>query len=309
MPTSQPSESVRGPRIASLLPGATEIALALGLRESLVAVSHSCDFPGRVARLPRVTRTRIPKDAPSREIDRIVRAALARGESLYELDAERLDELSPDLVLTQGICQVCAVGPGEVARALPTVSSAPEVLSLEPRTLEETFAAIRQVGQAASRSARAERLVAALRRRVNAVRGRGRRARRPRVAFLEWIDPPVCGGHWNPELVALAGGEDGIGRPGEPSRTLAWEELLEWRPEVLVAACCGYSAERTRAELSLLRSRPGMADLPCMRNGCVYVADGIALFSRPGPSLVTSLEVLWSMLAAAGTETHAPPFA
>jgi iron complex transport system substrate-binding protein len=304
MPISRPSESGRHPRIASLLPGATEIVLALGLRESLVAVSHSCDFPGRVARLPRVTRTRIPKEAPSREIDRIVREALGRGESLYEVDAERLDGLSPDLIITQGICQVCAVGPGEVARAMPALRSAPDVLSLEPRTLQETFAAIREVGSATGRSGRAERVVAALGRRVDAVRARSRaRGRRPRVAFLEWIDPPICGGHWNPELVELAGGEDGLGRPGEPSRTLEWDELLDWRPEVLVAACCGYSAERAGAELAFLRARPGVSDLPCMRNGRVYLADGIALFSRPGPSLVASLELLAAMVEGSITPT------
>jgi hypothetical protein len=146
MPTSRSPDPVRRPRITSLLPGATEIALALGLGESVVAVSHSCDFPGRVAPLPRVTRTHVPKEAASREIDRIVRESLARGESVYEVDAERLDELAPDLILTQGICQVCAVGPGEVARAMPTLRSAPDVLSLEPSTLEETFAAIVAVG-------------------------------------------------------------------------------------------------------------------------------------------------------------------
>jgi iron complex transport system substrate-binding protein len=285
-------------RIASLLPGATEIALALGLRDSLVAVSHSCDFPGRVARLPRVTRTRIPKEAPSREIDRIVREALARGESLYQVDAECLDKLEPDLILTQGICQVCAVGPGEVARAMPALRSAPDVPSLEPRTLDETFEAILQVGQATGRACRASQVVAALGRRVDAVRERCHRTRRPRVAFLEWIDPPICGGHWNPELVELAGGEDGLGHPGEPSRTVTWEELVAWQPEVLVAACCGYSAERTRAELGLLRSRPELAALPCVRNGRVHVADGVSLFSRPGPSLVASLELLETLVGA-----------
>jgi iron complex transport system substrate-binding protein len=297
MPTSSPPDPGRGPRIASLLPGATEIALALGLRRSIVAVSHSCDFPGRLARLPRVTRTRIPKDATSCEIDRIVRAALAQGESLYQVDAECLDRLKPDLILTQGICQVCAVGPGEVAKALPALSSQPEVLSLEPRTLDETFAAILRVGDATGRVRRAERVVCALKRRVDAVRSDVRRPRRrPRVAFLEWIDPPICGGHWNPELVELAGGEDGLGHPGEPSRTLAWDELLDWQPEVLVVACCGYTAERTRADLALLCSRPDIVQLPCSRSGRVYVADGVSLFSRPGPSLVTSLEVLAEIL-------------
>src|SRR5712691_6014628 len=184
MPISFPSERRRGPRIASLLPGATEIVLALGLEDALVAASHSCDFPGRVSRLPRVTRTRIPVDAPSREIDRIVRAALARGESLYEVDAERVDALSPDLIVTQGLCEVCAVGPGEVQRALPSLRSSPTVPALEPRPLEETFAAITLVGETTGRRDCAERVVAGLRRRVEA--GRDRRsanARRPRVAF------------------------------------------------------------------------------------------------------------------------------
>jgi iron complex transport system substrate-binding protein len=299
MPISFRSERRGGARIASLLPGATEIVLALGLEDQLVAVSHSCDFPGRVPSLPRVTRTRVPHNAPSAEIDRIVRAALARGESLYEVDAERLDALAPDLIVTQGLCQVCAVGPGEVERTLPSLHSSPEVLSLEPRTLDETFASIMLVGEATDHRWRAERVVAHLRGRVDAVRGRrSAGAYRPRVAFLEWIDPPIAGGHWNPELVALAGGEDGLGRPGVPSRTIAWEELLAWQPEVLVAACCGYSAEQTRGELARFRARPGIAQLPCIRNGRVHVADGVSLFSRPGPSLVDSLEQLEGMLAA-----------
>jgi iron complex transport system substrate-binding protein len=293
MPTSHSGK----PRIASLFPGATEIALALGLGESLVAVSHSCDFPGRVARLPRVTRTRIPTQAPSREIDRLVREALARGESLYELDADRLDELEPDLILTQGICQVCAVGPSEVARAMPALRSAADVLSLEPTTLDETFAAIVEVARVAGCASRARRVVDALGRRVNAVRQRCRgRRRRPRVAFLEWLDPPICSGHWNPELVELAGGQDGLGHAGVPSRTVTWEGIRAWAPEILVAACCGYSAERTRTELAVLRSRPELAEMPCVRNARMHVADGVALFSRPGPGLVTSLEVLETLL-------------
>jgi iron complex transport system substrate-binding protein len=272
--------------------------LALGLEDALVAISHSCDFPGRVSRLPRVTRTCIPLDAPSDEIDRIVRAALARGESLYQVDAVRLDALAPDLIVTQGLCEVCAVGPGEVQRALPSLRSSPEVLALEPRTLEESLAAILLVGEATGYRDRAERVVAGLRRRIDAVRAhQSAGTRRPRVAFLEWIEPPISGGHWNPELVALAGGEDGLGRPGMPSRSISWDELLAWEPEVLVAACCGYSAERTRRELTCFYAQPGVAELPCVRNGRVHVSDGVKLFSRPGPSLVESLERLAEMLA------------
>jgi iron complex transport system substrate-binding protein len=284
------------PRIASLLPGATEIALALGLRTSLVAVSHSCDFPGRVARLPRVTRTSLPLGAPSREIDALVRAALARGESLYRVDGPALDALRPDLILTQELCRVCAVGPAEVSQVLPALRCAPAVLSLGPTTLEGVFLAIGEVGAATGRARRAERVVAALRRRVDAVRARRRPGPRPRVAFLEWLDPPICGGHWNPELVELAGGRDGLGAAGAPSRAVSWEELRDWCPEVLVVACCGYSAERSRADLDAMRVLPGAAALPCFRSGRVYLLDGTALFSRPGPSLVPSLELLAGLL-------------
>jgi iron complex transport system substrate-binding protein len=291
--------SSRPERIVSLLPSATEIVRALGLESSLVGVSHSCDFPGRIAALPRVTRTLVPKDAPSAAIDEVVRECLARGESLYRIDVETLDRLRPDLVITQALCEVCAVGPGEMSRALPELRSAPEVLTLEPHTLEDALENIRDVGRAAGRETAAAALVASLRRRIAAVRARtARRTTRPRVAFLEWADPPMCGGHWNPELVELAGGCDGLGRAGEPSRTLAWEEIFAWRPEVLVLACCGFTAERNRRELDLLRARPGFARLPCARTGRMYVMDGVTHFSRPGPGLVDSLEALAAILGA-----------
>jgi iron complex transport system substrate-binding protein len=298
MPTWSPPPE----RIASLLPSATEIVRALGLESSLVAVSHSCDFPGRVAALPRVTRTRVPKDASSAEIDAVVREHLASGASLYELDVELLDRLGPDLVITQALCDVCAVGPDEVGRALPALRSSPAVLTLEPRTLDGAFGTILEVGHAVARAAEAAALVATLRRRVERVRERTvRRGGRPRVAFLEWVDPLISGGHWNPELVELAGGCDGLGRPGHPSRRVEWDEILEWRPEVLVLACCGYTAERSRQEIVLLRDRPGFDGLPCARTGAIYVMDGVGHFSRPGPSLVDSLEALAAILQSASS--------
>ncbi|MBA3260082.1 MAG: cobalamin-binding protein [Gemmatimonadales bacterium] len=294
MPISYPPE-----RIASLLPSATEIVRALGLEASLVAVSHSCDFPGRIESLPRVTRTRVPKAAPSGEIDAVVRDCLTQGESLYEIDVEALDRLQPDLVITQALCEVCAVGPGELSRVIPALQSVPEVLTLEPHTLEGAFQSIVEVGRATGRVEEAESLVASLRCRVAAIRVRtARRSVRPRVGFLEWIDPPMCGGHWNPELVELAGGRDGLGRAGQPSRTLRWEEILEFQPEVLVLACCGYTAERTGRDVALLRQHPGFADLPCSRTGRIYVLDGVTRFSRPGPGLVDSLEALAAVLGA-----------
>jgi iron complex transport system substrate-binding protein len=159
------------------------------------------------------------------------------------------------------------------------------------------FGAIEVVGAAVGRSEEAELLVKDLRRRVDAVRTRSAAlARRPRVAFLEWADPPICGGHWNPELVELAGGRDGLGRRGEPSRRVAWEDLLAWQPEAMVMACCGFDEARGRRELDSLRRRPGFERLPCARDGRIYVMDGVRLFSRPGPSLVESLERLAAIL-------------
>jgi iron complex transport system substrate-binding protein len=292
------SNSTAAPaRIASLLPSATEIVCALGLEEALVAVSHSCDFAGRIESLPRVTRTRVPYGAQSREIDAVVRDCLHRGESLYQLDEALLESLRPDLIVTQALCEVCAVGPAEVGRAVPALSSHPRIVTLEPRTLEEVFGAIEAVGAAVGRSETAAALVKDLRRRVEVVRARsGALTRRPRVAFLEWADPPICGGHWNPELVELAGGRDGLGRRGEPSRRVAWKDLLAWQPEVMVLACCGFDEARGRRELDLLRLRPEFERLPCARDGRIYVMDGVRLFSRPGPSLVESLEGLAAIL-------------
>ena len=292
-----PSGAGAPPRIASLLPSATEIVCSLGLEEALVAVSHSCDFAGRVESLPRVTSTRVPHDATSREIDAVVRDCLRRGESLYLLDEALLERLRPDLIVTQALCQVCAVGPAEVGRAVPALSSHPRVITLEPRTLEEVFAAIAVVGAAVERSQAAGDLVRDLRRRVEAVRERSAAlVHRPRVAFLEWADPPVSGGHWNPELVELAGGRDGLGRRGEPSRVVSWDDVMAWEPEVMVLACCGFDEARGRREMELLRRRPGFERLPCGRDGRTYVMDGVRLFSRPGPSLVESLERLAAIL-------------
>ena len=286
------------PRVASLLPSATEIVRALGLESALVAVSHSCDFPGRVEALPRATSTRVPSGAGSREIDEVVHQCLRRGESLYRLDAALLERLRPEVIVTQSLCEVCAVGSGEVERAVPVLGSRPVVITLEPHTLDEALDTVLSVGDALGRSREAAALVRGLRRRVDAVRARtALRRQRPRVAFLEWADPPISGGHWNPELVGLAGGCDGLGRAGRPSRTLAWEEILDWRPEVMVLACCGLDEARGREELELLRQRPGFTDLPCARSGRIHVMDGVRLFSRPGPSLVDSLERLAAVLA------------
>ncbi len=280
-------------RIVSLLPSATETICALGLEDRLVGVTHECDDPPSVRRLPRVTRTLIPADAPSGEIDRLVRERLRTNRALYTLDLPALEALRPDLIVTQALCDVCAVAEEEVRAAACRLPGSPRVINLEPRSLSQVFDAIRQVAQAAGVEGKAEEVVAGLTARVEAVVARTAGLRhRPRVALLEWLDPPFSSGHWGPELVRLAGGIEGLGEEGQPSRTLRWDEVIARQPEVVVIACCGFGVERALEDLPPLQSVPGWQELPAVRSGRVYVADGAQYFSRPGPRLVDSLEIL-----------------
>lgn len=282
-------------RIVSLLPSATEMVCRLGLRERLVGVSHECDWPDSVRRLPKVTRSLIPTDAASREIDELVRERLRTTRALYALDMSVLEELRPDLIVTQALCDVCAVAEQEVQAAAHALPRRPRIVSLEPTCLEDVLDGFRQVGAAAGCEARAEREIVALKERIAAVAERSANvalAERPRVVLLEWIDPPFSSGHWGPEMVRLAGGQEVIGRSGERSRSVDWQEIVAARPEVLVIACCGFDVERTLEDLPILRGYPGWSVLPCVRSGRVYVVDGSAYFSRPGPRLVDALETL-----------------
>jgi iron complex transport system substrate-binding protein len=284
-------------RIVSLLPSATEIVCALGLRPGLVGVSHECDYPADVGTLPRVTRTRIPSGLGSSDIDRLVRAELGEKQALYSLDMGLLHALEPDLLVTQALCDVCAVAADEVESAACALAGSPRVLNLEPMTLEEVFATHLLVGEAAGIAAHARAIVAALRRRVARVAQAVRPvAHRPRVAFLEWLDPPFNGGHWTPELIALAGGVDVFDGAGQRSRTLAWDEVLRTQPEVLVMALCGFDQQRAARDLPGLAARPGFLDMPCARSGQIWLVDGNQYFSRPGPRLVDSLELLGAIL-------------
>lgn len=278
-------------RIVSLLPSATEIVCALGLESQLVGVTHECDHPAAVRALPKVTRTLIPSDASSHAIDALVRERLATRAALYTLDLATLGALAPDLIVTQALCDVCAVAEDEVRAAACALPGAPQVLNLEPQTLAEVLDALRMVGRATGTEDRAEEMVAALAARVEAVRARAG-VERPRVLLLEWIDPPFSAGHWNPELVAIAGGVPVLGVAGERSRTLAWPEVIAAAPEVVLVSCCGFDVERTRRDLPLLDLVPGWHDLPAVRHGRVWVTDGNQFFSRPGPRLVESLELL-----------------
>jgi iron complex transport system substrate-binding protein len=280
-------------RIVSLVASATEIICELGLSDKLVGISHECDYPPQVRELPHVTRTLIPSGASSREIDASVRQQLKARRALYGLDGLLLESLRPDLIVTQTLCEVCAVAHDEVQAAVCRLPGKPRVINLAPTRLADLFEGLHAVADAAGVSRRADEVVARLRARVEAVERRsGQIANRPRVIMLEWIDPPFCAGHWSPELVRLAGGIELIGREGQPSRTIDWEEIINADPEVLFIACCGFDAERARQEMPILAARPGFDGLAAARSGRVYWVDGSAYFNRPGPRLVDSLEIL-----------------
>ena len=286
------------PRIVSLLPAATEIAAALGLTDDLVGVSHECDFPPDVVKHPHVTECPIHGSGlPSRQIDSWVSETLARTGTLNTMDEPLLRRLQPDLILTQRLCDVCAVGYDSVAAFAATLPGPPHVVNLEPASLADIFADIGKVADAAGVPERARAVVAALEARVASVRRAvATAAWRPRCLMLEWVDPPFAGGHWNPELVEIAGGVDPLGRKGQPAHRVGWPDVLDADPDVLVLACCGFDLPRTRGDVPLLRAREGWPALRAVRGGQVYAVDGSQYFSRPGPRVVDSLEILAEIL-------------
>jgi iron complex transport system substrate-binding protein len=282
-------------RIASLLPSATEIAYALGLGDSLVGVTHECDYPPAARSLPALTRNLLPPGLSSAEID----AAVSQRDdhTIYALDVDLLAKLSPDLVLTQTLCEVCAVPRAEVDAAVCTMPRAADVLSLDPSSLEDLFSDIERVGAATGHSPQALDVVTGLRRRVQAVRTRTASiAGRPRVFCAEWLDPIFCAGHWLPEMVEIAGGHEGLGRPGADSVRIPWDAVRDYQPEVIVLLPCGYDADGALAESRCMTTREGWSDLPAVRNGRVYIVDASAYYARPGPRLVDGTEILARLL-------------
>jgi iron complex transport system substrate-binding protein len=286
-------------RIVSLLPSTTEIVYALGLGEQLAAVTHECDFPEQVQGVPIVTRSALDHStSSSSEIDAVVRSQLRDELSIYHLDRELLATLKPDLILTQALCEVCAVSFGEVAAAARELPQEPVVLSLEPTRLDEIFGTILAIGNATMRREEALTLVASLRERVEQIRSRTAQiAYRPRVLLLEWFDPLYGPGHWTPELIQIAGGRSVFGSAGTPSQRISWESIIAFAPEVIVLCPCGFTLERALIEAdAILPYRPGWDALPAVRNGRVFAVDGNAYFSRPGPRIVESLELLASFI-------------
>ena len=284
-------------RICSLLPSATEIVFALEAGDLLVGVSHECDYPAATAHIPKVTRSNIPLGLSSDQIDAAVGSNLQAAGSLYELDLPLLEESQPDLVITQRLCDVCAVSFDRVQQVVTVLKSHPQILNLEPHSLEDILTNIRVVGSAIGRQSAAETAVASLQLRIDAIRNRTKNlAYKPRVFCMEWVNPPYCGGHWMKELVEIAGGRDDLSNHHQPSYRIGWNRILEFAPEVIVLTCCGFDLHRCMQEAEILAGFEGVLALPAAKAGHIFATDGSAYFSRPGPRIVDSLEVLAHLL-------------
>ena len=280
------------PKIASLIPSATEICFALGLGDQVVGVSHECDHPTGAAGKPVLTRSSVDPTASSAEIDRQVREQLTQGLSLYQVVEDELRRLRPELIVTQDTCEVCAVSFSTVEEAIGRLlGQAAEIISLSPLSLDDVMEDHLRVGRAAGVEVAAREVVAGLRQRLEALRERTASLPRPRVLGLEWTEPPMVVGHWTPELIRIAGGEPVAAHDAAPTRTATWKDIAETEPDVVLVAPCGFKVEQTLEELDRLYEVPEFKELPAVANGRVVVLDGNAFFNRPGPRLVESAEL------------------
>ena len=280
-------------RICSLLPSATEILYALGLGASVVGVTHECDFPPEAATKPALIRPRVDPHAAAGEIDRQVSELVRRAESIYAVDAELLRSLEPDLIVTQDLCHVCAASPDDLATALTRLPKNPRVLTLRPDSLRDVWNDIRKAGDATRRRREAQALAITLEQKVAAIEAKAAHATtRPRVLCLEWLDPFYVGGHWVPEMVAKAGGEDVLGRAGEPSFRVTGEQIEASGAEFIVVMPCGFNVKRTVTEYGAVKFPDGYMNLPAVRERRVFAVDANSYFSRPGPRLAEGVALL-----------------
>ncbi len=278
-------------RIVSLVPSATEMLFALGLGGELVAVTHECDYPSAAQELPKVTRDVLPGGLSAAEIDAAVKERTLAGESIYELDTDALADLQPDLIVIQALCSVCAVSQDDVRAIAQELDSAPEVISLDPHTVGEVLGDARTIGQATGTKDAAVDLVRQASERIDRVRLAVRGAHRLRVVALEWLDPPFVAGHWTPQLIEYAGGEDVAGFAGAHSEQRSWEEIAAAEPDVVIVMPCGFDAEIAHREAEMHRDQ-----LAALGAGEVVAVDGGSLFSRPGPRIIEGLELLAHIL-------------
>jgi iron complex transport system substrate-binding protein len=279
-------------RIVSLLPSATEILYALGLGDSVVGVTHECDFPPEAAQKPVLIKPRVDPHASPAEIDRQVGELIGRGESIYAVDAELLGSLEPDLIVTQDLCHVCAASPDDLATALTRFLKSPRVLTLTPHSLDDVWQDISSVGAATASEAAAASLVADLRRRVSVVESRvSKVAHRSRVLCLEWLDPFYVAGHWVPEMVARAGGEDVLGTESESSFKVTAEQIAKTNAEIILVATCGYNATKNAAQFKAMQIPEAWRNLPAWLERRIFALDANSFTSRPGPRLADGLEI------------------
>jgi iron complex transport system substrate-binding protein len=274
-------------RIVSLVPSATEMLFALGLGGDVIAVTHECDYPPAARELPKITRDVLPAGLSAAQIDAAVKERTLSGESIYELDTETLLDLRPDLIVTQALCSVCAVSYDDVRAIAEEIESHPRVIALDPHTVGEVLGDARTLAQATDRKDAAVELVRRAAARIDRVRLAVRGARRPRVAALEWLDPPFAAGHWTPQLIEYAGGEDVLGFAGEHSEERSWQDVAAAQPDVVIVMPCGYDAEIAHREAEMHRD-----ELLAIGAGEIVAVDAAAYFSRPGPRIVEGLELL-----------------
>jgi iron complex transport system substrate-binding protein len=281
-------------QIVSFLPSATEIACALGLTNQLVGITHECDYPAEIEGKPVVVRNALPIETMNqREIDVAVTERMRAGQSLYQVDEKLLQELAPDLILTQDLCQVCAPSGTEVVQALNLLPKKPRILWLTPNSLEQIFDNVRELGEATGRAKEADELIANGRARLKKIAAvTSRLAYRPRVFCMEWLDPVYGSGHWVPEMVTLAGGQDALSREGRDSVRVSWDDVVRWAPEILIITPCGFNLQKSIEQAGLLVHYPGWSDLPAFRKGRVYAVDANSFFARPGPRVVDGTELL-----------------
>jgi iron complex transport system substrate-binding protein len=282
-------------KICSFLPSSTEILFALGLGDSVCGVTFECDYPDEARSKPVVVYSKLPPGLPEKEIDRQVNDFSAKGVSLYRLDAEKLRAIQPDLIVTQDLCHVCAASPNDLGAVLSSFVHPPKVIALTPHTVEEVWNDLQIVGDACERGDQARRLISSLKQKVLGVKGS--LPKPPRVLCLEWLDPPFVGGHWVPEMVALAGGIDVLGKAGYPGVPVTWEAIVASDPDIILAMPCGYHRHEVEHELAIVPFPEPWYSLRAVRNRAVFAMDSSSNFSRPGPRIADGIVELAELFA------------